>query len=174
MIEVWKDVVGFEFYYEVSNTGYIRRKAGSSHLKPKNLKMRYDADGYCRVNLKVKQKSNSKFFHRIIAMAFLDNPENKPQVNHINGIKHDNRLENLEWATRSENRVHAYRTGLQTGKSRQGIKCNFHKLTEMQVKDIRKRYHKRVVTMKELAKEYSVSEACINNIISKKNWGWLQ
>lgn len=171
--EIWKPIDNFENYYEVSNYGNVRRIKGSSHLKIKNLKMMSDKDGYHRVNLKVKQKTNSKIVHRLIAAAFIPNPENKPQVNHINGIKNDNRIDNLEWCTLSENRIHAYRTGLQNGLSRRGEKCNFSKLTEKQVIDIRKSYVKGKTTNKSIAEIYGVSVECISNITSKKSWSWL-
>lgn len=67
--------------------------------------------GYWRVEL----SGRKCLLHRLLAQAFIPNPDNKPQVNHKNGVKTDNRLENLEWATQSENQIHAYRTGLQKG-----------------------------------------------------------
>ena len=141
-MEIWKDVKGFEAYYEVSNMSNVRRKKGSSHLRQVNLKGSPDKDGYINVNLKIKQKTNSKRVHRLVAEAFIDNPENKPQINHINGIKSDNRLENLEWCTLSENRRHAYKTGLQNGLSRRGCKNNFAKLEDRDIIEIRKRLNK--------------------------------
>jgi hypothetical protein len=171
--EIWKDVKGYEMYYEVSNLSNIRRKLGTSKLKQKNLKGSFDKDGYIKVNLKIKQKTNSKILHRLLAEAFIPNPENKPQVNHINGIKSDNTLENLEWCTLSENRQHAYDTGLQRSDTRRGEKNNFCKLTKEDVLKIRQMYKPYKFTNKMIAEIYNVTEGCISNITSRKNWAWI-
>jgi DNA-directed RNA polymerase sigma subunit (sigma70/sigma32) len=174
-MEIWKDVRGFEDYYEVSNFSNIRRKKGSSHLKQVNLKGSFDKDGYIKVNLKIKQKTNSKMLHRLIAEAFIPNPENKTQVNHLNGIKDDNVLENLEWCTLSENRQHAYDTGLQNGLTRRGAQNNFSKLENKDVLAIRMKYNKKQGrTMKVLSEEFNVSSGCIQRILSKNSWAWLK
>lgn len=106
---VWKSIKGHPGY-EVSNKGEV--KSPTRILKPI-----YDGGGYPMVQLKRK---NTKI-HRLVAMAFLRNPHDKCCVNHINGNKKDNRVDNLEWVTYSENAKHAFRTGLhvhyQTGKS---------------------------------------------------------
>lgn len=173
-MENWKRITGFENYYEINQFGEIKRVEGSSHLKSITLKGTPDKDGYLNVNLKVKQKTNTRRIHRLVAIAFIPNPENKPQVNHINGVKNDNRLENLEWCTLSENRQHAYDTGLQNGNSRMGVKNNFNKLTESDVFEIRTKYNKKQgFTMKVLSKEFNVSDGCIQSILSKKSWAWL-
>lgn len=96
-MEYWKDIRGFEGLYQVSNKGRVRNKRTSRILKIKYNK------GYARVGLSKEGKMYFKSVHRLVAEAFIPNPQNKPQVDHINTIRDDNRVENLEWVTAKEN-----------------------------------------------------------------------
>ena len=99
----WKDVKGFEDYYEISSEGSLRRKATGRILKPKR-----DKDGYLEYCLCVNNKRTYKRGHRLVAIAFIPNLEDKPEVNHKDNIKHNNCIDNLEWVTDSENNRHYY------------------------------------------------------------------
>lgn len=123
MEEIWKNVEGFDGDYIVSNYGNI---ISLRQCKKGKLLTPYNSYGYLMVHLFKYPISKRLKVHRVVALAFLSNPENKPQVNHINGIKHDNRLENLEWNTSFENQRHAVITGLKTGLK--GEKCSFYGL----------------------------------------------
>ena len=103
--EIWKDIPGFEGYYQVSNLGKVR------HLFKHYTKIKkttIDSWGYEAISLCVNYVPSTRKIHRLVALAFIPNPENKPFVNHKDGNKLNNRLENLEWVTQSENVRHAY------------------------------------------------------------------
>lgn len=119
MQEEWRPVVGYEGSYEVSNYGEVRgvdRWVPSIHGERfkkgviKNKKT--DKDGYFRVYLSKSSKKKQFMVHRLVAEAFIKNPDNRPVVNHIDGNKQNNAITNLEWCTRSENDLHAFRLGL--------------------------------------------------------------
>ena len=118
MQEIWKDVVGYEGLYQVSNLGHIKsigRK--SNHKNTIIMKPFISGNRYFSVYLHKNNNSKRTFVHRIVALAFIPNPENKPYVNHINGNRFDNCVSNLEWCTSQENNSHAVRTGLNKGYS---------------------------------------------------------
>lgn len=125
MNEQWKDIPSYEGCFQISNMGNIRsldRIINSNHgTKRKNkgrvLKIQKDRQGYEKICLQCNNNQQTFKVHRLVAMAFLENKENKKTVNHINGIKNDNRLENLEWATYSENMQHSYDAGLRKNSS---------------------------------------------------------
>lgn len=105
MEEVWKDIQNYEGLYQVSNLGSVK---SFYYGKEKILRPGKTHYGYLEVNLRMNNTSSMKKVHRLVCEAFLSNPENKTQVNHINGIKTDNRLDNLEWCTNSENQKHSF------------------------------------------------------------------
>ena len=170
MAEMWKPVKDFEGLYEVSNLGRVKslpKMSGSCTRKERILasKNRLTKDGYARVSLNDNGRRKEWRVCRLVATHFIDNPLGKPTVNHKNGIKTDDRVENLEWATREENMKHAYDNQLK--KSDKGHSNIQSKLTEEQVVAIRKRYvkHSKTDGTVAIAKDYNVSHRVINLIV---------
>lgn len=178
MNEKWVQVKGFP-NYAISNYGDIKSVArvvksrnGYRNKKEKILNPDTVKGGYLRVVLYDDNLSKKKYMvHRLVAEHFIPNPKNKPQVNHLDGDKTNNRLNNLEWVTASENQMHAFRIGL--SKPKKGINSHFAKLTKEEVLDIRKQYQPHVFTAKMLANKYGVSQKCIRHILDGNSWAHL-
>ena len=104
--EIWKDIKDFEGLYQVSSLGRVKFVLNNKIRKP------YNQDRYSSINFRKNTINKTYRIHRLVAEAFIDNPENKKTVNHINGDKFDNNVKNLEWATYKENQNHAIRIKL--------------------------------------------------------------
>ena len=126
MEEIWRDIKGYEGYYQVSNLGKVRsldryivnKKGERKHFTEKYLAQVSRRD-YLGVTLSKNNKSKMFSTHILVAETFIPNPENKPEINHIDGNKQNNKVDNLEWCTRSENELHAYKNGLANPSDRQ-------------------------------------------------------
>lgn len=149
--------------YKVYKDGTIIGKTG------KPLKMQIKR-GYLVFHDSTRKNRKYYSAHRIVAQCFIPNPDNKPQVNHINGIKTDNRVENLEWVTASENTKHAHSTGL--AQVRKGEAVITSKLTTEDIQYIRSNYERynKDKNMTALAKQFGVSRSQIHKIIHYMEW----
>jgi len=163
MKETYKDIDGYEGIYQVSNLGNVKSlKYGNEKV----LKNYLSCTGYYKVSLCVNFKAKSFNTHRLIAKSFIPNPDNKPQINHINGIRNDNRLDNLEWVTSKENMQHAHDTGLII--TSKGEQRSLSKLTEKEVLEIRKIGKSK--TQIELSRIYNVDQSLISYVLNNKIW----
>lgn len=124
--------------------------------------------GYRQITIYFNGEKRKEYIHRIVGELYLDNPDNKPQINHKNGNKLDNRIENLEWVTNQENRTHALENGLHPV----GEDVTAHKLTEKEVLWIRNNYipkHPEFGGIG-LAEKFNVNSSCISKIINNTRW----
>jgi len=172
----WKDIGDYDGLYVVNKTGDVKSLSklqynGVSHYysKERILKHIKTKKGYHTVFLFKEGNSKQFYVHRLLAMAFIVNKENKKTVNHINGVKSDNNIENLEWNTYSENNHHAYKNGLK--KSNKGSSCKNSKLNEKTVIEIRALFNNnKSLNKAKLSRKYNVVQSVIHNVINKKSW----
>ena len=159
--EIWKDIKDYEGLYQISNYGNVkslpkerRNRRGIYIQKEKLLSLTNTSTGYKKVELVKDGKRKGFKVHRLVAQAFIPNPDEKPQVNHIDGDKTNNYVDNLEWATASENSIHAYNTGLNSNKK----ELNENEIVSMYMNGI---------TKEDIAKQYGVSNAVIKRILKE-------
>ena len=169
--EVWKDIEGYP-KYQISSFGRVKSLKGK---KPKILKqrphMRTDKlDNYISVALSKNGKKRDVYTHRLVATAFIPNPENKSQINHENGDKHDNNVSNLKWSTASENIKHAYEMGLMG--DRKGENHPMARLTTLKVMEIVKKYNNGT-SVSDLATEYGIRYSNVYSIVNGYTWSHI-
>jgi len=161
-MEDWKTIKGYPNYL-ISNEGRVFSYKSNKFLKPGK-----GSRGYLIVVLCNNSVGKSHTIHRLVALAFIPNPENKLTVNHIDSVRTNNHVSNLEWTTYSENNQHGYDFGFI--KPVKGSKNVQSKLTESQVKEIRSLYKTGEYTQTVLAKIFYVSQRLISNIVNRKKW----
>lgn len=180
-MEIWKWAKGFEGIYEVSSLGRVRTyRALGSHgptfgklnKEPRLLKPISQPNGYCKINFQKDGRHKGYWYHRLLAETFIPNPNNLPEVNHINGIKSDNRLDNLEWVSHEGNRHHAVAMGLWKHNPRYGEKHGNAKLNNEKVRAMRNAYSEGVI-IAELARRFKVSSRTVSLIVKGKAWPHL-
>jgi hypothetical protein len=163
----WSSVVGYEGLYEVSDSGMVRRIPGYRCPNYRVLSSNLNTYGYPKVHLCKENKRKTRNIHRLVAEAFIPNPGNKPQVNHINGDKEDNRVENLEWVTPKENTQHALKRGL--ANKREGSHNGYSKLNEEDVKEIFS-LRQKGFSNSEISNRFNVDPSLISKVCGKTIW----
>lgn len=175
--EIWVSIRGYKGLYQVSNMGRVKsmkrvcKTNGRVHytVSEKIRKYSQHNQGYVMVTLSKKGVNRIYLVHRIVAKSFIPNADNLPEINHKNGVKYDNRIENLEWCTSSENQQHAFDTGLQ--KPLCGERVSY-KLKDKDVFKIRELYANGASAYS-IAKKYNLSQAAAQNIVNNKSWKHL-
>lgn len=173
MKEIWKDIEDYEGLYQVSNLGNVRSLNYNGTHKIKEMAHQLMRKGYLRVHLSKNNKSKRISIHRLVAETFIPNPNNLPQVNHIDGNKQNNCVSNLEWCTNLENQRHAWNNGLR--KSKKGYHINSAKSVYQY--DLEGNFIKQWDYISDASKELGISLSsiyrnCNNQIKKPKYYIW--
>lgn len=176
----WRDIPGFEGWYQASKAGKIRSKKRTVYYCDSARKQVYPSvvlipgvteSGYSIVTLCLYAKRYTRRVCRLIGLTFIPNPENKPQINHKDGDKRNDAANNLEWSSGSENQLHRYRVlkkGAPTGESRVGSK-----MSNKGVMKLRKMYSTGKFTQRELGLKFGVSQTTVHEVVYKKRWNHI-
>lgn len=176
--EEWIDIEGYEGHLQISSRGRVKslkrtieKKCGMEmRIQERIRKPHFTKDGYLRIRLVVDGRGKNFLVHRLVAIAFIENPEEKEEVNHINEIKDDNRVENLEWVTRGENIEHS-----------KWYLDNMHRANEVRVSALNPYKEKEVYnSIKEMAESMNIKIPTAHSYVQKSNTlkqgrfkGWL-
>lgn len=159
------EISGFEGRYAINRNGEVKNIKTNYILKPYT-----NTIGYFRVSFYGKNRKRYQFYiHRLIAIHFIPNSENKSEINHIDGNPSNNDINNLEWCTKSENALHAYKLGLSYSNPKYGEDNHNSILNDSIVRDIRNRY-KNGERQCDISKDLNLSRVHINNIVLNKIW----
>lgn len=175
---VWAPVPGYEGIYEVSSAGEVRSvnrvvpgtrsgKATWIRVSGRTMKLRTGDDGYVRVRLNRDNTGRGFLVHRLVALAHVKNPDDKPQAAHKDGDRSNNKASNIVWATQSENEQHKRAHGTDRG----GARHPLARLSQAQVAEVRASPRER---LGELAKELGVTRAHVNSVRSGRRWPLYQ
>lgn len=175
MSEIWKDILGYEGIYQISNLGRCKKlyrewfggNGGKRFTEEKIMTPHYSKFGYNHQPFIKNGKLKDLRICRLVAIAFIPNPENKPFVNHKDGNKANDNAGNLEWNTRSENDMHAFKNGLRSAMT--GSKNGMSKITEGTVIEIRKLAHSGENSMN-IAEKYNLRIEHVKDIIKRRSW----
>ena len=177
--EIWMQIEGFEGYFSISSFGNVRsetrtiphKRFGEVILQGKPIiptETKSVSNVYCLVSFAKEAKQKMFLVHRLVALTFIENPDNLPSVNHIDGNGLNNRLDNLEWTSPSNNTLHAYKVGLAKGK--RGETNSGSKLTEENVRQIRNLITEKTYSQAKIAKMFGVVPMAISDIKLGKTW----
>lgn len=173
--EVWKPVQGYEGLYEISNLGRLKSpqkvvngKEGRLHtLKERMLNPRVNQTGYYHTALYKNGKPKWYTVHRMVALSWIDNPENKPHINHKDSNRLNNRVDNLEWCTHGENMKHGFLYG---NKTQKGEKNNAAKITREIAEAVRALYAEGNLTQWQVGERFGLARCHVKDITTHKIW----
>jgi len=185
-MELWKDINGYEGYYQISNQGNVKsidRFDGVHDRQGTIIRQNLKQNGYLQVGLRKHNKRKWFGVHRLVAIQFIENPDNKPQVNHIDGNKLNNTVENLEWVTGKENQSHAKSIGLRDNMPRGEKNPNYGKYGEnsRSAKPVIRRdpktgdiklYKAKILAKNEGFDVTSISKCCHGKLKTHKGYEW--
>ncbi|PTK22497.1 NUMOD4 domain-containing protein [Staphylococcus hominis] len=182
MTEEWKDVEGFPNYM-ISNCGRLYSKTHVTvfedgrrrKFEGQFIKIYKSKNGYSIARLSHKGVKKTKYIHRLVANHFIEKNSGKNEINHKDGNKSNNKIENLEWCTSKENKVHGWQNKLyKPHNNMRGTKHGNCKMSEKQVLEIRKLYDEKKKTLKELSLLFNAPHSTIQKIVYRKTWKNLE